>query len=104
MKTLHKGGPEPRTERYATQLLHDEPNIRVIAFHLLAGQSVPPHENDSTVVLQVVEGSALFRGNDGEAMLSAGMGVVYAPGELHSIVAVDGPLRFHAFISPSPSR
>lgn len=48
MITLPNAGPEPRTDRPATQLLHDEPNARVGCFHLAAGQWVPPHTSDST--------------------------------------------------------
>ena len=39
MKTL-PGGPEPNAERPATALLHDEPNARIIAFHLEPGGSL----------------------------------------------------------------
>jgi quercetin dioxygenase-like cupin family protein len=78
--------------------------VRVIAFHLQPGQSVPPHRNDSTVLVQVVEGTGVFRGEDGQATLRAGMAAVYSPGELHSMEPLAGPLRFHAFITPSPGR
>ena len=102
MKPLDTGVPEARKERYATHLLHDEPTVRVVAFHLLPGQSVPPHRSDSTVVVQVVEGVGVFRGEDGETTLGRGMAVVYSPGELHSMEPLDEPLRFLALICPSP--
>ena len=104
MKTLRAGAPEPRSDRYATHLLHDEPNVRVVGFHLLPGQSVPPHRSDSTVIVQVVEGRGVFRGEDGEAALEAGMAAVYLPGETHSMEAIDDPVRFQAIISPGPAR
>lgn len=102
MKALPAGAPAPRPDRPATQVLHDEPNARIIAFHLLPGQEVPPHRNPSTVVVQVVEGEGLFRGEGEEAHLRAGETVVFAPGETHSMRPVGGPLRFLAVLAPGP--
>jgi quercetin dioxygenase-like cupin family protein len=95
-------GPDQRTERAASALLHDEPHVRVVAFHLAPGQQVPAHSSDSTVLVQVVEGSGTFEGADGSERLSAGESAVYAPGEVHAIIAGDGALRFNAFITPRP--
>lgn len=100
MKLLQNRAPASRTDRYATQLLHDEPGVRIVSFHLAGGQEVPPHSSTSTVVVHVLEGTGVFRGGGIEERLSAGQGVVYAPGEVHSMVADDGPLRFLATITP----
>lgn len=103
MTVLPAQGPAPRPDRPATQLLHAEPNARVVSFHVAPGQAVPPHKSDSTVVIQVLEGDGHFRGEQGEARLSAGQTAVYAPGELHSMKpAGEGSLRFLAIITPSP--
>lgn len=103
MTVLPTAGPAPRPDRPATQLLHDEPNARVVSFHVSPGQAVPPHTSDSTVVVQVLEGDGLFRGERGEARLGPGEAAVYAPGELHSMEPVGGaPLRFLAIITPRP--
>jgi quercetin dioxygenase-like cupin family protein len=102
VKTLPTSSLAPRPDRYATQLLHDEPNVRVVGFHLEAGQSVPSHTSPSTVMVQVLEGSGIFRGEDGEARLSPGESAVYKPEEVHSIDAPDGALRFLAVITPRP--
>jgi quercetin dioxygenase-like cupin family protein len=83
-------------------LLHDEANLRVVAFRLLPGQEIPPHRSPSTVAVQVAEGSGTFKGEDGEAVLRAGETAVYAPNELHAIIAGTEPLRFLAFIAPRP--
>jgi quercetin dioxygenase-like cupin family protein len=99
---LDSAAPPSRPERPATRVLHDEPNLRVIAFHLLPGQTVPPHKNASTVMVQVISGEGRFSGEDGEATLRAGESAVYRPGETHSISALDGPLVFHAVIAPRP--
>lgn len=102
MIRLDSAAPPARPERPSTRVLHDEPNLRVIAFHLLAGQAVPPHGNASTVLVQVISGTGRFSGEDGEATLHAGESAVYRPGETHAIAAPDGPLVFHAVIAPRP--
>ena len=103
MTVLPTEGLAPRPDRPATQLLHDEPNARVVSFHVAPGQAVPPHTSDSTVVVQVLEGDGLFRGKEGEVRLGRGQAAVYAPGELHSMEPVgEGSLRFLAVITPRP--
>ncbi len=95
-------GPEPRAERPATVVLHDEANARIVAFRLEPGQRIPPHHSNSTVIVQVTAGSGTFIGEDGRALLSAGETAVYAPGETHAIEAGDEPLRFLAILAPRP--
>lgn len=102
MKPLPTDVPAPRAERPATHLLHDEPNVRVVAFRLEPGQQVAPHHSAATVILQVTEGEGVFSGADGELRLRAGETVVYAPGETHAITAPAGTLRFLAIIAPRP--
>ncbi len=102
MIALDSAAPPARPDRPATRVLHDEPNLRVIAFHLLPGQMVPRHSNESTVLVQVISGQGRFSGADGEATLRAGEAAVYRPGEIHAIAALDEPLVFHAVIAPRP--
>ena len=102
MNTLSFEAPPARPDRYASALLHDEPNARIVAFHLLPGQAVPPHHSPSTVVVQVLEGEGIFRGESGEAVLSPGQTAVYAPGETHSMEPREGALRFLVIITPRP--
>jgi quercetin dioxygenase-like cupin family protein len=102
MIALDSAAPPARPDRPSTRVLHDEPNLRVIAFHLQPGQTVPPHRNNSTVMVHVITGSGRFTGEDGEATLRAGESAVYRPGETHSITALDEPLVFHAVIAPRP--
>jgi quercetin dioxygenase-like cupin family protein len=101
MKVLPEG-PPARSERPATQILHDDTNARVIAFHLMPGQKVPPHHSSSTVMVHVLEGIGVFHGADTSATLSAGGMAVFEPGETHAIDAVDSSLRFVAIITPRP--
>lgn len=74
----------------------------MVCFQLLAGQRVKEHRSASTVLVQVLEGEGIFRGEDGERRLAAGEAAVFAPGETHAIDAPDGPLRFLAVIAPGP--
>jgi len=101
VKTLG-AGPASRADRPASELLHDEANVRVVAFHLLPGQRIAPHNSPSTVLVQVVSGSGRFHGAEDDALLTAGQSAVYAPGEMHAIDAIDEPLRFLAIITPRP--
>jgi len=101
MKVL-SAGPAARADRPATEILHDESSARIVAFHLQRGQKVKPHRSDSTVFVQVVSGGGWFAGENAREYLTAGVGAVYAPGELHSIDATETPLRFLAIITPRP--
>ncbi|HYH78726.1 MAG TPA: AraC family ligand binding domain-containing protein [Longimicrobium sp.] len=102
MIALESAAPPARPDRPATRVLHDEANLRVVAFHLLPGQTVPPHRSTSTVLVQVIAGEGTFGGEDGEATLGAGECAVYRPGEMHSIEARSSALVFHAVIAPRP--
>jgi quercetin dioxygenase-like cupin family protein len=103
MKTLPFTPPPARPERPATAIVHDEANVRVIAFHLLPGQAVPPHHNRSTVIVQVISGEGTFSGDEAREVLRAGQSAVYAPGETHAIEAGGEPLHFIAILCPRPS-
>lgn len=102
MKVL-ANGPEPRSDRPATMILHDEPNVRVVAFRLEPGQEIRPHRSSSTVLVQVVEGAGTFTGEGASAVLRSGEAAVFAPGEIHAIRADAEPLRFLAVLTPSPT-
>jgi quercetin dioxygenase-like cupin family protein len=95
--------PPPRAERAATLLLHDEPNLRVVAFHLQPGQRVPPHRSGSTVLLQVLEGGGVFTGESGSRVLAEGDTAVFGPNEEHAVEAAAAPLRFLAILAPAPT-
>lgn len=95
--------PEPRADRHATVLAHDEPNCRVVLFTLAAQQAVAVHTSASTVIVTVAGGSGVFMGNGDRALLTAGESAVYAPHEPHGMVAGEDGLRFVAVITPSPA-
>jgi quercetin dioxygenase-like cupin family protein len=101
MKVLSHG-PEARQERPATEILHDEADTRVVAFHLLPGQQIPPHRSRSTVMVQVTAGSGTFHGDDGGVRLGMGESAIFSPNEVHAIDAGDEPLRFIAILTPRP--
>lgn len=101
MKVLD-GAPAPRPDRPATAVVYDDPDARVVAFLLESGQVVPPHRSTSTVVVQVVRGAGVFRGEPGHVRLAAGEAAVFAPGESHSIEAGPEGVQFNAIIAPRP--
>jgi quercetin dioxygenase-like cupin family protein len=103
MKTLPTTAPPARSDRPSTAVVHDEPNLRVIAFHLLPGQRVPPHHSGGTVLVRVVSGRGTFHGEDGDATLGPGETAVYRPGETHAIECGDEPLHFEAILAPGPA-
>lgn len=94
--------PSTRTDRPASHLLHDEGNVRVVAFALAAGQVVPPHSSPSTVMVHVLRGRGLFVGGSSQDTLEPGHSAVYEPGETHSIEAGGEGVEFLAIISPGP--
>jgi quercetin dioxygenase-like cupin family protein len=103
MNVLPSRGIPAREERPATSVLHDDEHVRVVGFHLRAGQEVPAHRSSSTVTVHVTEGAGVFRGDANEARLETGDAAVFAPGEVHSIRASEGTLRFIAILSPRPA-
>lgn len=94
--------PQTRQDRPASALLHDEANVRVVAFALEPGQVVPPHASASTVLVHVLRGGGRFLGAADEALLVPGESVVYGPAESHSIEAGPEGVHFLAIISPGP--
>ncbi len=94
--------PAPRPDRPASAVLHDEPDVRIVAFTLEPRQLVPPHRSTSTVVVHVIAGHAVFQGDGDEEPLRTGESAAYAPGELHAILAGDEGVRFLAIIAPRP--
>jgi quercetin dioxygenase-like cupin family protein len=103
MKILDPGPTRAPAHRYASALLHDEPNARVVGFRLEPHQQVPEHTSPATVLVLVTEGEGTFTGADGvAAVLAAGQSAAYAPGEPHGIRAGDVALSFLAVITPRP--
>ncbi len=95
-------GPQKRTDRPASALLHDEANVRVVAFALEPGQIVPPHSSASTVMVHVRRGGGRFLGAGDAARLAAGESAIYQAAETHSIEAGSEGVEFLAIISPGP--
>lgn len=56
MRVLPAGPSVPAPLRPASAILHDEANVRIVAFHLAPGQEIPPHRSMSTVVVHVTRG------------------------------------------------
>jgi len=90
-------------DRPATAILAESPNVRLIVFRLLPGQSVPRHRNASSVVVTVLEGDGILSGADGDRRCAAGEVVMYDPSEMHGIRALDSELLLLVAIAPNPS-
>ena len=88
--------------RPATAILHDSPDLRLVVFRILPGQSVAPHHNPSTVTLTVLEGAGFLSGGEGERACRAGEMVTYEPGETHGMRSERESLYLLATITPRP--
>lgn len=75
-------------------------------FRLDAGQTVPPHSSDSSVLLTVVRGPGYVSGSmDGEVKETAvdtGVVVTYLPNEVHGMRAGARVFIVVATIAPRP--
>lgn len=93
-------------DRASTALLNDSDDARVVIFRVDAGQTVPLHTSDSTVILTVVSGSGFISGPvDGavvEHQANVGTIATYSPGEVHGMRADSGTLVIIATIAPRP--
>jgi quercetin dioxygenase-like cupin family protein len=97
------GFPAARGDRYASAVLHDEANVRIVGFVLAPGQEVGMHDSPSSVAVHVVRGGGRFRGAGVEVELGAGQTAVFEPGEPHGMDAGPEGLDFVAVIAPGPS-
>ena len=95
-----------RSDRPATAIVHDSPDVRLIVFRLAPGQAVAPHRSTSSVQLSVLAGSGTLTGeSDGgpiEQPCATGDVVVYLPDELHGMRAAGEELLLLATITPRP--
>ncbi len=92
--------------RPATAVIHDSDDARLVVFRIAPGQSVPAHRSPATVLLSVLEGTALLSGErDGathEESFAAGTAALYAPNELHGMRATNDTVLLLATITPRP--
>jgi quercetin dioxygenase-like cupin family protein len=90
--------------RPATAVIHDSHDVRLVVFRIAPGQQVPPHQNASTVMIEVLEGSGTISGADGiERSCTKGDIVIYEPGEQHGMKADAEEFLLLATISPRPA-
>jgi len=83
-------------------LVADGPAARYALFCLEPGQAVPPHVSPSAVSLTVLEGEGLVTGGEGEASLTPGTMVLFAPHEPHGFTARTRLVAL-ATITPRPT-
>ena len=91
-----------RTDRPATAVVHDSPDVRLVIFRIEPNQQVPSHTNASTVVLTVIEGTGLVTGAEGERAATVGDVIVFEPREPHGMRASDARFIVLAAITPRP--
>lgn len=92
--------------RPATAVIHDSDDARLVVFRIAPGQSVPPHRSPATVLLSVLEGTALLSSErDGATHVdafAAGTAALYEPNELHGMQASNDTVLLLATITPRP--
>jgi quercetin dioxygenase-like cupin family protein len=88
--------------RPATATIHDSDDLRLVVFRLAPGQQVPPHKNQSTVTLTVLEGSGIISGADEERRCVKGDLVTYERNEIHGMKADSEDFLLLASIAPRP--
>ncbi len=92
--------------RPATAVIHDSDDARLVVFRIAPGQSVPAHRSPATVLLSVLEGTALLsserRGEEEDRPVRAGDTVVFEPNELHGMRATNDTVLLLATITPRP--
>ena len=86
----------------AMALIHDSDDARVMVFRIAPGQAVERHVTRSSVVMQVLSGTGIVSGADGERQVGPGMLLTFVPGESHGMRAVDEELVILATIAPRP--
>ncbi len=95
---------EFRSERPNSQPLLVTDWGRVLRFSLNPGQSIREHEAPHSPFFAVVlEGEGMFAGEDGqEQRFGPHELVVFAPGERHTVRALDSKLVFVGFLQAAP--
>ena len=88
--------------RPATATIHDSADARLVVFRLAPGQTVAPHRNRSSVMINVLEGSGIITGEDQEMRCARGSVITYEPNELHGMRADEEELLLLATIAPRP--
>ncbi len=87
-------------------MIHDSDAARLVVFRLDAGQIVPLHSSDSSVMLSVVLGPGYVSGPvDGaveETAVDTGAVIIYPPNELHGMRAGASVFILVATIAPGP--
>ena len=91
-----------RTDRPATAVVHDSPDVRLIVFRIEPHQAVATHTNASTVVLTIIEGTGFVSGNEGERAATVGDVIVFEPREPHAMRSNGSRFMVLAAITPRP--
>lgn len=95
--TFHDDNP------YAEPLFVDKAG-RILRFHLRPGQSIAEHDAPHSPFYAVVlKGSGQFSGADGAwAHFGTGSLIIFDPGEIHAVRALEEELVFVGFLQGAP--
>jgi quercetin dioxygenase-like cupin family protein len=97
-----RGAKSANPSRPATAVILDTPDARLVVFRILPGQSVPPHQSPSSVLLTIIEGKGEIIGPDGPHDCSTGDLIAFGPDETHGMTAIDTEMHVLATITPRP--
>jgi quercetin dioxygenase-like cupin family protein len=89
------GKREPRL------LFSTPPACRAVVIDLMAGEEMRDHSVHETAIVQVVSGTVRLGTEAGEAECPAGTLATFAPGERHSVTAVEAA-RLLLLLAPWP--
>lgn len=92
----------PRTERQIPRVLFSSPECRVVAIELVRGETMGDHHVRERAVVQVVSGRVAIEASGGAVDCDAGTVVTFAPGEAHSVRALQ-PAMLLLILAPWPA-
>jgi quercetin dioxygenase-like cupin family protein len=79
----------PRREGRIPRVLFSAPEYRAVAIELARGETMGDHHVRERAIVQVVSGRVAVDASDETAECAAGTLVTFAPGERHSVHALD---------------
>ena len=95
----------PHSDRPASAILLDTPDVRLLVFRIPPGTAIPAHRNRSYVTITVLEGHGTLSGEQHgspvDRYCTTGDVVVYTPNELHSMCAAETELLLLVTITPA---
>jgi quercetin dioxygenase-like cupin family protein len=92
----------PRRDGQIPRVLFSSPECRAVVVELEAGETMGDHQVRERAVLQVIDGRVSIEASGETVECEAGALLMFAPGETHSVRAVDGSLLL-LILAPWPA-